>query len=52
MSRNDLISWLSMFNIYNPEYADWGFDEITGGESEFFEIEDYFRNERLLRKIY
>jgi len=41
MNLNDLISWLSTFKTLNPEYSHWGFDEITGGRSEFFETKDY-----------
>lgn len=41
MSREDLMSWISMFYIFHPEYSNWGFDSITGGKDNFLDYESY-----------
>ncbi len=41
MTRDDLICWLLMFKVFNPQYQKWSFDNITGGISYFFEEKDY-----------
>ena len=41
MSKDNLMDYLKSFYIINPEYKDWGFDEITGGPGEFISSIDY-----------
>lgn len=41
MGREDLICWLSNFKNLNPNCEGWSFDDITGGASNFFDIDDY-----------
>jgi hypothetical protein len=41
LTFSDLWSYLISFYKIHPEYDAWGFDEITGGESNFFNPKDY-----------
>lgn len=43
MSYDDLLSYLKWFKTLNPEFIDWGFDDITGGIDNFFEEVDYYK---------
>lgn len=41
MSKSNLIDWLNSFYMLNPEYSNWNFDDITGGEDYFFDLAEY-----------
>lgn len=48
MTKGDVMDYLKLFYIINPQYISWGFDDITGGETEFLsrkaylELKDFF----------
>lgn len=41
MSKIDLTDWLSIFKNIHPEFADWNFDDITGGTDSFLDNDEY-----------
>jgi hypothetical protein len=43
MNYDDLLSYLKWFKILHPQYANWGFDGITGGIDNFIEEVDYYK---------
>jgi hypothetical protein len=51
MTKGDLIDYLKMFYVINPQFISWDFDNITGGESEFVSREVYIEVKRYFEKI-
>ena len=50
MARDDVISMLRYY-LNTDEYKGWNFDEITGGETEFVDHEQYNNMKSIFQKL-
>lgn len=42
MTLDDVIGYVLNWEIIHPEYANWDFDQITGGVEEFIDLTAYY----------